>query len=133
MKALRAPERAHLELLCAQLGRDSAVGEHRPLSGLVDERDDDSGPPRHSRSNDVDAPPLQLLRGELAGGVGRELADEAGRGAELCRPRRDVRSLAAGTDLGLRRRLGVRLGGAVHPHDHIEQQVAETDEREGHT
>jgi hypothetical protein len=132
VEPLSAPEPAHLELLRPQLGRDPAVGEHRPLPAFADKGDDDSVPPLDSRPDDLDAVARELLDCQLAGGICRALADEAGRCAELRGPRRDVRGLAAGAEVGLGTRLGVRFGRALRAHDDVEEQVTEANEGEGH-
>ena len=130
MEPVAAAEPAHVEILWAQLGRDSAVGEHRPGALGVDEGDDDAVPALgRDGAEQLDAPARELARDEVARAVGGALADESRLSSERGRPGGDVCRLAARTDTCLRVSLRIRPARAVRADDYVQQQVSEgTDE-----
>jgi hypothetical protein len=121
MEPLAASEPAHIEILRAQAGSDSAVGEHRPGSVRRDERDDDAICAVLDRPVQLDAAACELAGGQLAGAVGPALADEMRFGPERGSPGGDVRGLPSRADSRLGAPLLLGLTGAVGPDDHVEQ------------
>ena len=119
-----AVEPGRVELRRRQLGRDAAVGGHRPAPVRRDERDDGSGAARDDRPDDLDAVALERPRRDPARLVVRELADEARLAAELRDPGGDVRGLPAGTELRDRVRVRPLRERLAEPDDHVQQQVA---------
>ena len=100
--ARRSLEPRRLELVRAQLGRDAAVGRHRPLAVGRDECHHRSGRAADDRPDELDPAPLEQRPHERAGRVIGLLRHAARRLAELGRPRRHVGRLARPSRRGSR-------------------------------
>ena len=119
-------EQAGIELLGTQVGRDAAVGGHRPAAVDADERDDRSGPACDNRAADVDSVAGEPRCGRPTGLVVGSVADEPSLAAQFADPSGYVRGLAAWPELRHRIRVGT-LGERLREADnHVEEQVAET-------
>ena len=127
---LAALEPRGVELFRAERGRRAAVREHRALAVVVDERADDPASAL-GRADDLDPAGGETASRELTGVVRAPLADEPRAGAELGRPGRDVRRLAAGREVRLRRCVRARRHRPTEPHDDVERQVAEGADEHG--
>ena len=129
--ALREPRL--LDLLGAELDGDAPVGAHRALAGRVDERDDDAVPGRLDRPEQADTEVAQPRGGDRARVVGAPLADEVRAAAEGSDPRRHVRRLATGAQHDARRGVGARRERLLEADDHIEDEIAEAEDRQAST
>ena len=118
-----------LDLLGAELDGDAPVGAHRALAGRVDERDDDAVPGRLDRPEQADTEVAQPRGGDRACVVGAPLADEVRAAAEGSDPGRHVRRLAAGPQHDARRGVGARRERLLEADDHIEDEIAEAEDR----
>ena len=76
VEVVAALQPRRVDLVRPQLGRDAAVGAHRPLSGRVHERDDDAVPVRLDRADELDARVAAAARPRGARRVGSTFADE---------------------------------------------------------
>ncbi len=118
-----------VDLLGAELDGDAAIRAHRALAGRVDERDDDAVPARLDRPEQPDAEVAQPGGRDRSCVIGASLADEVRAAAEGGDPRRHVRRLATGAQHDPRRRVGTRRERLLEPDDHIEDEVAEAEDR----
>ena len=125
-----ALEPHRLELVRAQLDRDPAVGRHRPLAVRRDERHHHAGRAGHDRPDELDSARSSSARASAPAASSACLATQRAPLAELGRPRRNVRRLAAGREPGLDRRVGAARERLASPHDHVEQRVAESADHE---
>jgi len=120
-----AAEPCDLELLGAERGGDTPVGEHRPLSVRIDDRDDDPARSGNRRPEELDSARSQLTLREQGTLVVPPLRHDAGVRAELGCPRGDVRSLPPGA--GTRRGAGIVTAGErlLEPDDNVEEDVSQ--------
>ena len=112
-----------VELVRIEVGCPAPVGGHRAVVGRRD-RDDDAVPARHG-ARDLDAERAQFARDQLAGSVVAAAADEARVGAELLRPRGDVRRLAAGARPDRRGSVVALHERSLERDDHVEKEIAD--------
>ena len=129
-EVVAAFEPRRIQLVRPEVGSIASVRQHRALARRVDERADDPSPPS-DRAGELDAPPLEPVRGERAGLVGATLADEARTRAELGGPGGDVRGLPARPDVRQGRCVRSTCDRPVDPDDDVEREIPEgADEHE---